>query len=102
MLRSVGVTSAVQTCSLNAGLAMWNVVICQTAAYLVPKISRRVSFFTSHAGMIVCLVFITAFSATFQQDTVKNAKIGLATVPFLFIFYGFYDIGESYPLLDDP
>ncbi|KLT43819.1 general substrate transporter [Cutaneotrichosporon oleaginosum] len=78
VLRSVGVTSAVQTCSLNAGLAMWNVVICQTAAFFVPKISRRVSFFTSHGGMI--------------KDTVKNANIGLATVPFLFIFYGFYDI----------
>lgn len=92
VLRSVGITSPVQTTSLNAGMAMWNVLVCQLAAFQVPRISRRVSFFTSHAGMIFCLAFIAGFSAAFQADPEKNKGLGLGTVPFLFIFYGFYDI----------
>lgn len=92
VLVSVGIDKPVQTCALNAGLAMWNFVVCQAAATQMGKINRRVAFFTSHAGMIACLAIVAGFSATFQKDRVKNKNWGLASVPFLFIFYGFYDI----------
>ncbi|TXT04870.1 hypothetical protein VHUM_03953 [Vanrija humicola] len=92
VLVSVGIDKPVQTCALNAGLAMWNFVVCQAAASQMNKINRRTAFFTSHAGMIACLAIVAGFSATFQKDRVKNKNWGLASVPFLFIFYGFYDI----------
>lgn len=92
ILKSVGVTSAVQTVSLNAGLAMWNLTVCQLAATQVERISRRTSFFTSGIGMAITMAIVTGFSAAFANGT---KALGLATIPFLFFFFFFYDVGSG-------
>lgn len=41
--------------------------------------------------MLISITIITALSGSFAQT--GHSGVGLAVVPFLFIFYGFYDIG---------
>lgn len=40
--------------------------------------------------MLVCFIIVTALSGTFAEYGIKAA--GSATVAFLFLFFGFYDI----------
>ena len=41
--------------------------------------------------MLFSYIVITGLSGSFAQT--KSHGVGLAVVPFLFIYYGFYDIG---------
>jgi hypothetical protein len=56
----------------------------------VERIGRRVLWLTSFVGMFFSFVFVMGFSAGFS--TTGKPSIGIAAVPFLFTFYGFYDI----------
>ena len=56
----------------------------------VDRVGRRVLFLTSCVGMLVCYILISALSGSFANSA--NASIGIAVVPFLFLYYGFYDI----------
>ncbi|BEJ18276.1 hypothetical protein CspHIS471_0705530 [Cutaneotrichosporon sp. HIS471] len=89
ILASVGIKDPKQTTSLNGGLALFNLLSCELAATQADRISRRVSFFVSGAGMISSIAIVTGMSATFAAG--KQA-FGIPTVPFIFIFFFFYDI----------
>jgi hypothetical protein len=89
ILRSVGISDPKKTTSLNGGLALWNLLCCQLAATQVERISRRASFFTSGIGMMVSTALVTGMSAAFAGG---QTNFGIPTVPFLFIFFFFYDI----------
>lgn len=60
------------------------------ASQLVDIVGRRFLFLTSTAGMLASMIIVTGLSAGYAEH-LKNA-IGTAVIPFLFIFYGFYDI----------
>jgi MFS family permease len=66
------------------------VIIATVVAQFVDKIGRRPLWLTSTAGMLCSYVVITALSATFANT--GKAAAGTAVIPFLFIFFGFYDI----------
>lgn len=89
ILASVGIKDPKQTTSLNGGLALWNLLACQLAATQVERISRRVSFFVSSIGMIASIAIVTGMSAAFAGG---KQSFGIPTVPFIFIFFFFYDI----------
>jgi hypothetical protein len=89
ILASVGIKDPKQTTSLNGGLALFNLLACELAATQADRISRRTSFFVSGAGMISSIAIVTGMSATFAAG--KQA-FGIPTVPFIFIFFFFYDI----------
>ncbi|EJT45948.1 sugar transporter [Trichosporon asahii var. asahii CBS 2479] len=89
ILASVGIKDPKQTTSLNGGLALWNLLSCELAATQVNRISRRVSFFISGIGMISAIAIVTGMSATFAAG---KQSFGIPTVPFIFIFFFFYDI----------
>lgn len=45
---------------------------------------------TSSIGMLICYIIITGLSGSFA--TTGKSATGLAVIPMLFLYYGFYDI----------
>ncbi|KAF7133885.1 hypothetical protein CNMCM5793_005351 [Aspergillus hiratsukae] len=90
ILKSVGVTSPVQITLINCGLALWNLIFASSAAVYCDKVGRRPLFLASVAGMLGSYVVVMGLSAGFANT--KHASLGIAVIPFLFIYFGFYDI----------
>ncbi|KAK9893523.1 general substrate transporter [Cystobasidium minutum MCA 4210] len=90
ILKLVGVTKPVEVSAINGCLAIWNLIISATVAQFVDRIGRRPLWLISTGGMLCSYVIITALSATFART--QEQGTGLAVVPFLFIFFGFYVI----------
>ncbi|KFY50102.1 hypothetical protein V495_00348 [Pseudogymnoascus sp. VKM F-4514 (FW-929)] len=90
VLVSVGIDSPVQITLINAGLALWNLLLASTAAVYCDKAGRRPLFLTSVAGMLCSYVVVMGLSAGFAQT--KLSSMGIAVIPFLFVYFGFYDM----------
>ncbi|OWZ80453.1 sugar transporter [Cryptococcus neoformans Tu401-1] len=90
VLQSVGITSAVQITLLTSGLAIWNLILSLFAALHVERFGRRPLFLISIAGMLASYAFVMGFSAGFAES--HKASLGIAVIPFLFLYFGFYDI----------
>ncbi|GFZ47588.1 hypothetical protein JCM24511_05332 [Saitozyma sp. JCM 24511] len=90
VLKSVGVTKAVEITGINAGLAFWNLIIALVSGANVERFGRRPLFLVSTIGMIISYAFVMGFSAGFA--TTGKSSLGVAAIPFLFFFYGSYDI----------
>jgi MFS family permease len=93
VLRSVGITSPIQITLINAGLAVWNLILAVTASVNVDKWGRRPLFLISLVGMMCVYAILTGLSAGFVST--RNAQMGIAVIPFLFLFFGFYDIAYT-------
>ncbi|KAJ4176362.1 hypothetical protein NW755_014451 [Fusarium falciforme] len=93
ILRSVGVTAPVQITLINASLALWNLILAATAAVNCDKAGRRPLFLTSTAGMLCSYVVVMGLSAGFANT--KDRPLGIAVIPFLFIYFGFYDMAYT-------
>jgi MFS family permease len=63
---------------------------------MVDRLGRRFLLLTSSVGLLICYIVITGLSGTFAST--GNSSVGLAVVPMLFIYFGFYDIAYT-PLL---
>lgn len=90
ILNNVGVTDTSTQLIINACINMWNILWSFFGALQVDMMGRRMLFLTSGGIMLVSFILITAISGAFAE-TLKS-PIGLAVIPFLFIFYGGYDI----------
>ncbi|KAG8630233.1 hypothetical protein KVT40_001852 [Elsinoe batatas] len=96
ILTSVGVTSVTNQLLISANLNVWNLLFALAAAACVDKLGRRFLFLCSACVMLVSFIIITGLSGTFATSGATN--VGLAVVPFLFIFFAGYDIALT-PLL---
>jgi sugar porter (SP) family MFS transporter len=101
VLKTVGITSVTQQTLINGFLQLWNLIAAVTAAGLVDKLGRRFLFITSSIGMLICYIIMTGLIGSYAET--KNAGVGIAVVPMLFLYYGFYDIAytpliASYPV----
>ncbi|WWC64939.1 uncharacterized protein I303_107553 [Kwoniella dejecticola CBS 10117] len=90
VLKSVGVTQPVQITGINAGLAFWNLCVAVITGLNIDRFGRRPLAFTSIGGMFCSYAIVMALSAAFAQH--HNQSAGLAAIPFLFLFYGFYTL----------
>ncbi|KAF2717454.1 general substrate transporter [Polychaeton citri CBS 116435] len=90
ILTSVGITSSVTQAGINLALQFWNAGLAFTGALAAERYGRRPLWLLSASGMLVSFIIVTALSATFAEYGIKAA--GAATVAFLFLFFGFYDI----------
>lgn len=79
------------TAGINGGLAVWNLLLAYIGSFNAEHAGRRKLWLTSTIGMLVSYIIITALSGSFAADQTRS--VGIATVPMLFIYYGFYDIG---------
>ncbi|TXT09238.1 hypothetical protein VHUM_02712 [Vanrija humicola] len=100
ILRSIGITNAVQQTGYNAGLQVFNWVFAIFGALVCERFGRRKMWLTSAIGMFFSYVVITACSAAYANG---HAPAGKAVMGMLFIYFFFYDIGYTgltlaYPL----
>ncbi|KAK3657883.1 hypothetical protein LTR56_002265 [Elasticomyces elasticus] len=100
ILKSVGITSSIMQAGINLALQFWNASLSFMGALAAEKYGRRPLWLTSACGMLVSFTIVTALRAVFAEDGLLTSEIpvdgikaaGGATVAFLFIFFGFYDI----------
>ena len=90
VLKTVGITDVTRQTLISGFLQVWNLILAVTGTLCVDLLGRRVLFMTSCLGMLVCYILISALSGSFA--TTLHSATGLAVVPFLFLYYGFYDI----------
>ncbi|KAK7420514.1 hypothetical protein QQX98_002712 [Neonectria punicea] len=96
VLNSVGVTSVTNQTLISACLNVWNLLWAVAAAVSVDKLGRRFLFLTSASVMLVSFIIVTGLSGSFAES--GSTSVGLAVIPFLFIFFAGYDIAMT-PLL---
>lgn len=96
VLETVGITSVTQQTMISGFLQLWNLILAVSAAVSVDRVGRRVLFLTSCLGMLASYIAITGLSGSFAHTGASGT--GVAVIPFLFIFYGFYDIAFT-PLI---
>lgn len=78
---------------ISGFLQIWNLIFAVGAALSVDRLGRRKLFLASCFGMLSCYVVISGLSGSFANT--GSASTGVAVIPFLFLFYGFYDIAVS-------
>jgi MFS family permease len=96
VLKSVGITSVTSQTMISGFLQVWNLILAVSAAFSVDTLGRRKLFMASCFGMLASYVVISGLSGSFAYTA--KAATGVAVIPFLFIYYGFYDIAFT-PLL---
>lgn len=90
VLATVGITDVTRQTLISGFLQVWNLILAVGGTLCVDRLGRRPLFMTSCVGMLVSYILISALSGSFA-NTAQTAT-GLAVVPILFIYYGFYDI----------
>ncbi|KAL1891936.1 hypothetical protein Sste5346_007280 [Sporothrix stenoceras] len=101
ILNTLGITDSNQQLDINVGLQTWNLLCSTAAALAIDRAGRRLLWLTSTAGMLVCFSVVMALSAVYAQH--GQHAVGTAVIPFLFLFFGFYDmawtpLSYSYPV----
>ncbi|KAH8601507.1 glucose transporter HXT1 [Bisporella sp. PMI_857] len=96
VLETVGITTVTDQTLISGCLQIWNLILSVSAAFSVDRFGRRKLFLTSAAGMLGSYIIITGLSGSFAENGVPS--VGIAVIPFLFIYFGFYDIAFT-PLL---
>jgi hypothetical protein len=96
VLLTIGITSVTNQTLISGLLQIWNLIIAVSAALTVDRLGRRFLFLLSCGGMLVCYVIISGLAGSFAHTAA--AGTGIAVIPFLFFYYGFYDIAFT-PLL---
>ncbi|KAL4920467.1 hypothetical protein BDW62DRAFT_198782 [Aspergillus aurantiobrunneus] len=91
-----GITSVTNLTMISGFLQLWNLILSVGAAFNVDRFGRRPLFLVSSIGMLCAYIIISGLSGSFAQADI--ASVGTAVIPFLFIYYGFYDIAFT-PLL---
>ena len=90
VLKTVGITDVTRQTLISGFLQVWNLILAVSGTLTVDFFGRRRLFLTSCIGMLVSYVLISALSGSFANTGATGT--GLAVVPILFIYYGFYDI----------
>lgn len=90
VLETVGITSVTDQTLISGCLQIWNLFWAVSAAVSVDRLGRRPLFLTSCLGMLSSFAIISGLSGGFATTGTKS--VGLAVVPFLYLYYGFYDI----------
>ncbi|KAK9311616.1 general substrate transporter [Lipomyces starkeyi] len=96
VLETVGITSVRDQTLINGCLQIWNLILAVSAALSVDRLGRRMLFMTSSVGMLIFFTIVTALSGSFAET--NRSATGLAVIPFLFLYYGCYDLAFT-PLL---
>jgi hypothetical protein len=90
VLDTVGVTTVTNQTLINGFLQLWNLIIAVLAATQVDRLRGCPLLLVSSFGMLACYIIITGLTGSFAEH--GNSGVGIAVIPFLFIYYGFYDI----------
>ena len=90
VLNSVGVTRTRDQLLISACLQIWNIFFAVGGAVSVERMGRRQLFLLSATAMLVSYVILTGLYGSFV--TMGNHSVGIAFVPFVFVYFAGYDI----------
>ncbi|KAL3446320.1 hexose transporter protein [Aspergillus insuetus] len=90
ILTSLGIGDPKTQLKILMGLQTWNLIIASTAAFLVERAGRRPLWLSSTGGMFITFAIIMGLSAGYSET--GTIAMGVAAIPFLFLFYGSYSI----------
>ncbi|OLN85351.1 Lactose permease 31 [Colletotrichum chlorophyti] len=93
VLDSVGVKSVDDQTLISACLNVWNLLWAIAAATSVDRLGRRFLFLTSASVMLVSFIIVTGLSGSFAET--QSSSVGMAVIPFLFVFFAGYDIAMT-------
>ncbi|KAH7127611.1 general substrate transporter [Dactylonectria macrodidyma] len=101
IMNSLGITSTITQLQTLLGLQFWNLIISTLAAIYVDRVGRRPLWLASTGGMLITFSVVMGLSAEYAKSSRKS--VGAAAIPFLFLFYGSYDLAwtplaYSYPV----
>ncbi|KAI0049817.1 general substrate transporter [Auriscalpium vulgare] len=96
VLEGVGINGTSAKAAINGGLQIWNLAAALIGALLVDRLGRRTLFIISTSGMLIAFSIWTLTTALF--DTAHITAAARATIPFIFIFFFFYDVAYT-PML---
>lgn len=83
--------------AINGGLQLFNFLAAMLGASLVDKLGRRTLFIISNTGMLISFAawtLTTALVNNLQSEKGREAA-AKGTIPFIFLFYFFYDIAYA-------
>lgn len=92
VLSSVGLKTSLEQTLINATQQILSWFSAMYFATLPERLGRKTLFLSSLAAILVCLVSITAGSATFANNS-SNKAAGGAVVAFLYLFSPSYNLG---------
>lgn len=84
MLKAVGITAINTVLLLNVIYAVTGWVAATLGAFLHDVIGRRKMMITSTSGIVLCFIFIAAFTARFQKTGQQSYSI--ASILFIYVF----------------
>lgn len=68
-------------------------ILSTTAAVNIDKFGRRPLWLAATTGQLLSMACVMGLSAGYAEYGIKAA--GIAVIPFLFLFYGSYDIAYT-------
>lgn len=92
ILRSVGITADAQINGINGGLSVFNWLLAICGACLVERLGRRTLWLWSTALMLAFWCVFMGLSAAFTVGGSTISAVGSASIAFIFLFNGAYDI----------
>lgn len=95
VLETAGITGVTDQTLISGCLQIWNLLFTVLAAAVVDRIGRRPLFLISSVGMLLSYITISGLSGSFA--TTGATATGLAVIPFLYIYYAFYDVALYVP-----
>ncbi|KAL2865085.1 putative MFS sugar transporter [Aspergillus lucknowensis] len=91
VLNLAGITNPRDISGINGGLAAWNLILAYIGSFSADRFGRRTLWLVSTIGMLATYIIFTGLSGGFAST--QSKATGIAIVPMLFIYYGFYDFG---------
>jgi len=96
VLENINITNTRTKATINGFLQIWNLVAAVTGALLIDKVGRRTLFLVSSAGMLTSFSVWSLTMSLFHTNSITVAAN--VTIPFIFVFYLFYNVAYT-PML---
>ncbi|KAF4454440.1 hypothetical protein F53441_3067 [Fusarium austroafricanum] len=101
VLNTVGITSVTDQTLIMGCLQIWSFIAACAGASCVERLGRRLLLMISCGVMLVSFILITAMSGSFATN--GSRSVGVALIPFVFLFNAGYAIAVTplqlaYPL----
>ncbi|KAH7118328.1 sugar transporter [Dactylonectria macrodidyma] len=93
VLNSVGITTVTEQTLISACLNLWNLIWAIAAAFNVERFGRRPLFLASASIMLISFIIVTGLSGSFAST--GSSSLGIAVIPFLYIFNAGYAIAMT-------
>ncbi|KAI0300924.1 hypothetical protein BC826DRAFT_626812 [Russula brevipes] len=99
VMESIGITNTRTQSTIGGCLQIFNLATALVGTFLIDKVGRRRLFIISTAGMLLSFsVWSLTIALVHADDKNTKSPAARATIPFIFMYYLFYNLAYS-PML---